>query len=112
MSEHSEPLLPQGWFWSSHDDQARLFAEYTRELPSVHPLADVPVQVLAHREGNDDILVRCSDRQDHVAVVHLSWTGREELANHPTLEYSGSFAGFVTWELETYGVGLSCSNGP
>ncbi|MBD9479091.1 hypothetical protein [Pseudoxanthomonas sp. PXM02] len=106
MSASSTPLLPEGWFWSNPGDQERLFAEYARELPSVHPLANTSVHVIAHRKGNDDILVRWLDGQDRVAVVHLSWIGREERANHPIVEYVGSFSGFITWEFETYGVGL------
>lgn len=112
MPASSDPSLPRGWLWSTQDDQQRLLAEYATELPSVHPLANTQVQVIAHREGSDDILVRCPDSQDRVAVVHLTWIGREEMANHPTLEYVGSFTGFVKWELETYGVGLSAGDEP
>lgn len=112
MPESSAIFLPKGWFWSDQDDRKHLSAEYALELPPIHPLAGKRVEVVAHRTGNDDILVRCSDMPDHVAVVHLSWLGREETDNHPTVEYIGSFSGFVAWELETYGVGIDAGNGP
>ncbi|MGB4812821.1 MAG: hypothetical protein WBP13_10150 [Methylophilaceae bacterium] len=109
MQKYSAASLPQGWFWSNDDDQMLLFAEYAAELPPIHPLVDIKIQVIAHREGTDDILVCYVEQPDHVAVVHLSWSGREEIANHPTVEYIGTYAGFITWEFESYGVGLSDS---
>jgi hypothetical protein len=112
MSKSSVALLPKGWFWSDHDDQKHLSAEYALELPPIHPLAGIQVEVVAHRTGNDDILVRCLGIPDQVAVVHLSWLGREETDNHPAVEYIGPFTGFVAWELETYGVGIGVADGP
>jgi hypothetical protein len=104
--------LPEGWFWSDEDDRSRLSDEYMREMPPIHPLAGIRIQVVAHREGNDDILVRCLDEPDHVAVVHLSWRGREEIANHRTAEYAGTFRGFIAWARDTYGVGLHPHRAP
>ena len=112
MSESSAALLPRGWFWSTQNDQKNLAAEYAVELPPIHPLAGKKVEVVAHRTRNDDILVRCLEMPDQFAVVHLTWLGREERDNHPNVEYIGSFSGFVSWELETYGVGIGTADGP
>ncbi len=112
MSEYSAALLPEGWLWSNQDDQKHLAAEYALELPPIHPLAGKQIEVLAHRIGNDDILVRCLDARDQVAVVHLTWLCRREIDNHPVVEYLGSFSGFVAWELETYGLGVGVTYGP
>jgi hypothetical protein len=111
MPESCATLLPTGWFWSTQDEQKHLAAEYALELPPIHLLAGKRVEVVAHRTGNDDILVRCIDMPDEVAVVHLSWLGRQERDNHPWVEYIGSFSGFLAWELETYGVGVGIADG-
>lgn len=96
--------LPTGWFDDDARDIAARAAEYERELPDEHPLAGVPVKVIAYRKGTDDILVRHTNAPDTVSVVHLSWARKRELPNHPVVEFTGSFAGFVEWEYETYGV--------
>jgi hypothetical protein len=114
--EVNDLLLPEGWF----DDPGEIHdksLEYFRELPSIspqeHPLAGVPVVVVAYREGNDDILLRLlksvtipSSNNKNPAeltsgdfcVVHLTWSQRQEVADHPTLEFSGSFEEFLAWE--------------
>jgi hypothetical protein len=111
-----KPDLPEGWF----DDPAEIhdkYLEYFRELPGVkpqsHPLAGVPVVVVAYREGNDDILLRLLKpvtidfvenkvsaqlNSGDFCVVHLSWSQRQEVADHPTLEFVGSFEEFLAWE--------------
>jgi hypothetical protein len=111
--------LPEGWF----DDPTEIHAkhlEYFRELPGVnpqlHPLAGVPVVVVAYREGNDDILLRLLKSvtitsfglkgeasvqeltSGDFCVVHLSWSHRQEIVDHPTLEFAGSFEAFLAWE--------------
>jgi hypothetical protein len=108
--------LPEGWF----DNPGELhdkYLEYFRELPNLKPqrhvLAGVPVVVVAYREGNDDILLRLiksvtiSLKNNKVSsqlnsgdfcVVHLTWSQRQEVADHPTLEFSGTFEEFVAWE--------------
>ena len=112
-------VWPEGWF----DDPAEIHEkhlEYFRELPGLkpqaHALAGVPVQVIAYREGNDDILlrvlksVRVPSRglegeatvrvlvSGDVCVVHLTWSRRREVADHPTLAFAGSFEEFLAWE--------------
>ena len=108
--------LPEGWF----DDPAEIHdksLEYFREVPGSkrhrHPLSGVPIVVVAYREGNDDILLRLlksvtvpSSNNKNPAeltssdycVVHLTWSGRREVADHPPLEFAGSFEEFVAWE--------------
>lgn len=89
--------LPEGWYVSNGEQQQRLQREYELELPSEHPLADIPVRVIAHRDATDDVLL------DHlgsglVSVAHLTWRMARELPNHPSLEFTGSFAAFLAWE--------------
>ena len=45
------------------------------------------VEVVAHREGTDDILCRHLDELSRFTVVHLTWLGREEIdTQHPAVE--------------------------
>ena len=104
MSAYELPSLPQGWDWSQEPEKAVLSAEYLLELPEVHPRAESPVEVVAHRDGNDDILVRHCNHEDRVSVVHLTWRQAKELPNHPTVEFTGPHTEFLAWELRRYGV--------
>lgn len=97
-------LLPEGWFWSDSEKAAELLAEYRRELPPIHPLAGIAVEIIAHREATDDILVRHVQEPNQVSVIHLTWTGREELPDHPTVDLTGSFEQFVDREITLYGI--------
>ena len=90
-------VLPTGWHATSEDESERLEREYALELPQEYLLAGVPVRVLAHCDGCDDVLLEHRNA-DLVSVVHLTWRGATELPNHPTLEFSGSFAEFIDWE--------------
>jgi hypothetical protein len=108
--------LPEGWFDDPeeiHEKHLEYFRELPGSKPQLHPLAGVPVVVVAYREGNDDILVRLLrsvqlDSADHKSakelasgdfcVVHLTWSLRQEVADHPTLEFAGSFEAFMAWE--------------
>ena len=112
-------IWPEGWF----DDPAEIhekYLEYFRELPGLkpqpHALAGMPVQVIAYREGNDDILLRVLKSMrvpsrgvkgeatvriltsGDVCVVHLTWSQRREVTDFPTLEFAGSFEEFLAWE--------------
>ena len=59
----------------------------------------VPVILFATRRGIDDVLFRHRDDPDRFTVIHLSWLGRTEInAQHPTVEFDGSFQEFVAWE--------------
>jgi len=53
----------------------------------------------ATRRGIDDVLFRHRDDPDRFTVVHLSWLGRTEInAQHPTVEFDGSFSEFLADE--------------
>jgi hypothetical protein len=91
--------LPEGWFLSDEATRTDLEREYSLELPPIHPLAGVPVRVIADRQGmNDDILVQHLNELDRFSVVHLSWVGRQEVPDFPCVDFDGSFADFIAWE--------------
>jgi hypothetical protein len=98
--------LPSGWFHPSQDVATKLQDELARELPPAHPLAGTALEIYAWREGaTDDVLVRHLQDADRFTIVHLSWSGRTEVnPAHPTIEYDGTFIGFLEFERETYRV--------
>ena len=76
-----------------------LYEELERELPPGHILYDVPVETFATRRGIDDVLFRHHGQSDRFTVIHLSWLGRTEInAQHPTVEFDGSYSEFIAWE--------------
>jgi hypothetical protein len=95
--------LPEGWRFLSPEEREFIQREYELELPAVnpqvHPLAGIPVRVIADCEGNDDVLVRHLFDPTLFSVVHLTWRSAQEVANHPTLEFAGSFAEFLAWNV-------------
>lgn len=97
--------LPAGWFESTGDALRYRETEYRRELPRHHALADAQVQVVAHREATDDILLQHLSEPDTFSVVHLTWSGRTELPDHPSVEFTGTLAQFLAWEAESWGAG-------
>ena len=91
--------LPEGWFASDTSRSASLLAELEREVPPGHLLRGVPIEVVAHREGTDDILCRHLGDSSRFTVIHLSWRGREEIdARYPAVESSGDFESFLAYE--------------
>jgi hypothetical protein len=96
--------LPEGWFPSDSEEAARFYRELQKELPPGHLLFEVPVEVVAHRDGTDDILCRHSLHQGRFTVIHLSWSMRQEIdANHPHVEVDGDFTDFLSYEASFYG---------
>lgn len=95
-SPNLQSLLPHPWYVPEAEELQSLILELRKELPAVHPLADVAVEVIAH-DGLDDLLLDHKEEFDQVTVVHLTWLGREELPNHPTVEFSGTFGEFRAW---------------
>ena len=83
-----------------------LHAELLRELPPGHLLAGRTVETFAWRDGTtDDVLFRHTDEPERFTVIHLSWLGRTEInAEHPTVEFDGTFAGFLSEEKRLYGL--------
>ena len=91
--------LPEGWFASDPERAASLLAELEREVPRGHLLHGDRIEVVAHREGTDDILCRHRDESSRFTVIHLSWLGREEIdAQHPAVEADGDFTSFLAYE--------------
>lgn len=100
------PALPSGWFYPDDETARHLYAELQRELPPGHLLTGRPVATFAWRDGaTDDVLFRHAHEPERFTVIHLSWLGRTEInANHPTVEYDGTFAGFLAEEERLYGL--------
>lgn len=91
--------LPEGWFRSEGEVAVALHAELQRELPPGHLLFEKAVAVIAHREGTDDILCRDVTNPSRFTVVHLSWSGREEINSlHPIVEVDGEFKDFLEYD--------------
>jgi hypothetical protein len=82
--------LPEAWCLSEGDALDGLRAEYERELPTVLPLANVPVRLVAHRNGTDDILLQHQNPDGLFSVVHLTWLMKSELPNFPCVEFTGT----------------------
>ncbi len=80
----SDVPLPVGWFYSNAEESDLRHDELLRELTPGHPLFDMDVDVVAHREGTDDILCRHHTDPDRLTVVHLTWRGGPEMAPGPT----------------------------
>jgi len=99
MSPLFDSKLPEGWFLSDSEQAANFHAELCRELPPGHILYRVPVEVVAHREGTDDILCRHVGNNERLTVIHLTWLMREEIGpNHPTVEVDGNIDDFYAYE--------------
>lgn len=99
-------VLPEGWVYPEDPDiSANLHAELLRELPPDHLLFGHAVEAFAYRHGSDDVLFRHRDQPSRFTVIHLSWLGREEInAQHPTVEFDGTFDEFVAEEERHYGL--------
>ena len=97
-----EPLpadLPEGWYTSVGDEKEYRTLELNRELPKGHLLFGKKVEVVAHREGTDDILCRHHDEAHRFTVIHLSWIGKTEInAQHPWVEVDGTWNDFLDYE--------------
>ena len=99
------PALPEGWFYPDAATGEELLAELQRELPSGHLLYGRTVQTFAWRQGaTDDVLFRHVDEPQRFTVIHLSCSGRTEVEAHPTVQFDGTFAGFIAEEQRLYGL--------
>jgi hypothetical protein len=83
-----------------------LHAELQRELPPGHVLTGRAVETFAWRKGAiDDVLFRHWDEPERFTVIHLSWLGRTEInADHPTVEFDGTFAEFLAEVKRLFGL--------
>ena len=52
--------------------------EYATEIGKGHPLYGVPVRAIGRRIDQDDVLFQLLRHLCDYAVVHLTWSGREE----------------------------------
>ena len=96
-----DALLPEGWFLSTAEESALNHAELLRELAPGHLLYDTALDVVAHREGTDDILCRHHSEPDRLTVVHLTWRGGPEIApRFPAIECNGSIQDLYSYELQ------------
>jgi hypothetical protein len=96
---HDLDSLPYGWFVCDPEESARLHQELQIELPPGHRLFDVPVRVVAHRDGTDDILCQHIDDPARYTVIHLTWIMKPEIGpGFPTVEVDGDFAAFLAYE--------------
>jgi hypothetical protein len=100
------PALPEGWFYPDLATAQLLHAELQQELPPGHLLYGRAVEAFAWREGaTDDVLFRHLDKPLRFTVIHLSWLGRIEInSQHPTVEFDGTFKGFIAEEETLYGL--------
>jgi hypothetical protein len=100
------PALPAGWHYPEDAAiAASLHAELQRELPPGHLLFRQTVETFAYRHGSDDVLFRHRDQSQRFTVIHLSWIGKQEInAQHPTVEFDGTFEGFCAEEKRLYGL--------
>lgn len=106
MTDSRFAPLPEGWYYPDQETAALLHAELLRELPSGHLLYGRTVETVAWRDGaTDDVLFRHVDEPARFTVIHLTWLGRTEInAQHPTVEFDGTFAGFLAEEERVYGL--------
>jgi hypothetical protein len=66
----------EAWHTVTAEVAGRLTAELQREIAPGHVLAGRSATVVRRCSGCDDVIVRVDN--DAFAVVHLTWTGREE----------------------------------
>ena len=106
LAAPQRPPLPLGWFYPDFETALHLHAELQRELPSGHLLTGKAVETFAWREGaSDDVLFRHKDEPERFTVVHFSWLGRTEInEKHPTVEFDGTFVGFLAEEERLHGL--------
>ncbi len=76
MKAPFELLTP--WAPIDSSDSAKFEDEYAVEIGKAHPLYGVPVKAIARRVDRDDVLFRLLRHLCDYAVVHLTWSGREE----------------------------------
>jgi len=98
--------LPERWGWFYPDEPAvaqSLHAELQRELPPGHLLFGRPVETVAFRRDQDDVLFRHLDQPDRFTVIHLTWARKREIyVDHPSVCFDGSFSEFIAGEKKYY----------
>ena len=86
--------LPEQWCRLTDHRQRRVFEEeLKKELGAAHPLAGLPVTVIARRDDRDDVLVMLAGGR--VAEVHLTWSNKGEVG--PRWPRTVIFASMEDW---------------
>lgn len=102
MSELPASLLdklPLGWYPSPPDVAANMQRQLALELPPGHLLDGIPVKVIAHRLGTDDILCWHVHDPLRFTVIHLTWSSSKQTdADFPCVERDGTFDDFLAYE--------------
>lgn len=94
--------LPEGWLACDAEAAAKLHKELQTELPDGHALHGLALELVARRDGSDDVLCRHPHGPERYTVVHLTWAMRQEAdPRFPSVEADGDFAAFLE-----YGRGL------
>jgi hypothetical protein len=95
-----------GWYPADEEAAKRLLYELHRELRPDHPLYGIELEACAHRDGaTDDVLFRHSADPGRFTVVHLTWLEHHEIdANHPGIEFDGTFDAFLAYERDNWGL--------
>ena len=95
-----ERELPDGWIRVTGPERQVMQHELETELPlsdpQPHPLAGIALRVLAAWESDDSVLTEHFD-SELLSVVHLTYTVAQERANHPTVEFTGTYEEVLTW---------------
>jgi hypothetical protein len=74
-------------------------AELRREVAPEHPLSGRSWRVIAKALPNDDVIAECDDQ---VAVVHLTWTQRQEPPPWPETTFIASVEEFESYVASAY----------
>ena len=88
------PPLPGGFFYPDAQHSADLHAELLRQLPPGHPLAGVPMETFAARQGTDETLFRYRGNPRRFVLVQLTGAGQTETKDSPAIVWSGTFEEF------------------
>lgn len=84
------------WFdpWEAIGTLGESFTkELQKELSLGHPLYGFPAMAIGHRIDCDDVLFLLGDNT--LAVVHLTWSGKQAHPGYPRSELYSSVAAFV-----------------
>ncbi len=97
--------LPEDRFIPDHDTAESWSAELQRALPTGLLLLGQDVEFVVWRDGvTDDRLFRHVASPERFTVIHLSWSHRTEIdAQHPQVEFDGTYDSFIAEELRRYG---------
>ncbi|MGN5633019.1 hypothetical protein [Streptomyces sp. AC154] len=79
-------------------DHTALSRELRTEVHPAHPFFGAALEVIAHRWSNDDVLCRHRDTPARYSILHLTWSGREEIGGCPTIDADGEWVHIVAYE--------------